>query len=230
MISVITATLGRRPTMLDEAVESVRAQTVTDWEHLIIDDGSFCVPQIDGTRVFPVTHRGLGRARNVGLEAAQGDMVALLDDDDLWHPHHLETVCGVMTDTDADVVYSDCNEVGRRDGYAIDVRDFDGGLLQCENFICVPATIVRTSSLRRVGGFPSGELEDWALWKRMHAMGMRFIHVPIVTVTYRFHEDNLTYGGIDPTRTAADKRLFEDAEAGRITWQEYADRVLEVWS
>ncbi|MCU1462931.1 MAG: glycosyl transferase [Acidimicrobiales bacterium] len=230
MITVLTATLGSRPTMLLEAIESVRSQTFADWEHMIVDDGSFSVQAIEGARVFQVTHRGPGPARNVGLAEARGEAVALLDDDDLWHPHHLETVWAVMQDTGADVVYADCHEAGRRDGYAIDVRDFDGDLLQRENFICVPATLVRTSALRSAGGFPAGELEDWALWKRMHAMGTRFVHVPAITVTYRFHEDNLTYGGIDPTRTAAAKRLLEDAEAGKISWEQYSDGVVEVWS
>lgn len=230
MITVLTATLGRRPDMLAEAVESVCAQTHADWEHVIVDDGSFSVAPIDRARVLSVTHRGLGPARNAGFEVARGDAIALLDDDDIWMPHHLSTVWDAMCATGADVVYADCNEVGRRDGYAIEVLDFDGELLQERNFICVPATLIRTGSLVAAGGFPEGELEDWALWKRMHTLGMRFVHVPVVTVTYRFHDDNLTYGGVDPERTAAAKRLRDDAEAGRLTWDDYERRVTEVWS
>lgn len=230
MITVVTATLGRRSEMLAEAVESVQAQTFTDWEHIIIDDGSFSVGPIDGATVVQVSHRGLGPARNAGVERARGDAIALLDDDDVWLPHHLETVYEAMQAADADVAYAACDEVGRRDGYAIEVREFDGDVLQQENFICVPATIIRTSSLLHAGGFPAGSLEDWELWKRMHALGMRFVHVPVVTVVYRFHDDNLTYGGVDPQKTAAVKRLRDDAEAGRISWDECARRIDEVWS
>lgn len=230
MITVLTATLGRRPALLAEAVASVRAQTLTEWEHVIVDDGSFSVGPVDGARVVHVSHRGLGPARNAGLVHARGEAVALLDDDDVWHRHHLATVWSAMVETGADVVYADCDEVGRRDGYRIDVRDFDAALLERENFLCVPATLVRTASLRAAGGFGAGSLEDWDLWKRMARRGMRFVHVPVVTVTYRFHADNLTYGGVDPERTAAAKRLREDAEAGRLAWDEYERRLAEVWA
>jgi cellulose synthase/poly-beta-1,6-N-acetylglucosamine synthase-like glycosyltransferase len=215
--------------MLAEAAASVRAQTFTDWEHVIVDDGSFSV-EVEGAVVVQVSHRGLGPARNAGLAVAAGSAIALLDDDDLWHPHHLATVWRAMEETGADVVYADCHEVGRRDGYTTVVRDFDPERLAVENFICVPATLVRTSALRAVGGFESGELEDWRTWQKMHRAGCRFVHVPEVTVTYRFHTDNLTYGGVDPERTRAAKELHEAAVRGEITWDDYAERAAKVWS
>lgn len=230
MITVLTATAGRRAGMLAEAVESVRRQTFGDWEHVIVDDGSWSVDGLAGTRVLHVPHRGLGAARNAGLDVAAGEAVALLDDDDIWHPHHLATVWRVMQQTGADVVYADCDEVGRRDGYRTVVRDFDAAVLDSENFICVPATLVRTSALRSVGGFATGSLEDWETWKRMHGAGCRFVHVPEVTVTYRFHTDNLTYGGADPDRTRAVKDLHDAALRGEISWDEYAAGAERVWS
>jgi glycosyltransferase involved in cell wall biosynthesis len=230
VITVLTATLGRRPEMLAEAVESVRRQTFTDWEHIVVDDGSSSVPEIDGVRVLHVSHRGLGPARNAGLEVARGDAIALLDDDDLWYPEHLAAVWGEMQRTGADVVYADCDEVGRRDGHRIAVGPFDGERLERENFICVPATLVRASALRAAGGFPAGSLEDWGLWKAMHAGGATFRFLPRRTVAYRFHRDNLTYGGVDPERTAAAGRLRADAEDGVLSWEEYERRVVEVWS
>jgi glycosyltransferase involved in cell wall biosynthesis len=229
MISVLTPTLGSRPSMLVEAVESVRAQTFPDWEHIVVDDGSFQVPDIDRVNVVRVSRRGVGLARNAGLEHARGEAIALLDDDDIWLPQHLETVWAEMERTGADVVYADCEEVGRRDGHHIDVRSFDSALLASENFICLPATLVRACSLRMVGGFPSGSLEDWRLWKAMHKAGMRFSFVPKKTVLYRFHADNLTYGGVDPSRTAAAQELLERAMDGGIGWKEYEEQTAEVW-
>jgi len=229
MITVLTATLGRRPEMLAEAVASVATQTFTAWEHIVVDDGSFSVPDRPNVRVVHVSHRGLGPARNAGLAHARGDAIALLDDDDVWLPEHLATVWSTMTATAADVVYADCIEEGRRDGYHLDVGPFDPDRLAIENFICVPATLVRTTSLRAVGGFPDTALEDWELWKRMHAAGMSFAFVPRKTVRYRFHVDNLTYGGVDPAKTASVKQLEDDALAGRITWDDFDARRAEVW-
>lgn len=229
-ITVLTATLGRRPEMLAEAVESVRSQMFRDWEHIIVDDGSGLVPDIDGVRVLHVSHRGLGPARNAGLEVARGRAIALLDDDDVWYPHHLATVWAAMESSGADVAYADCDEVGRRDGFSIAVGPFDAERLARENFLCVPATLVRADALRSVGGFPEGELEDWHLWKAMHAAGARFEFVPRRTVAYRFHSDNLTYGGVDPERTHAAVALRAEAESGLISWAEYERRVVEIWS
>jgi glycosyltransferase involved in cell wall biosynthesis len=228
-ISVLTATLGRRPGYLAEAVESARAQTLPPFEHIVVDDGSYSVGPIDGVQVMQVSHRGLGPARNAGLAVASGVAIALLDDDDVWWPQHLSTVWSVMQETGADVVYADCDELGRRDGYAIEVRDFDAELIEQENYICVPATLVRRTALEAVGGFGCGSLEDWDTWKRMARNGATFVHVPVVTVTYRFHTDNLTYGGVDPDRTRTEKALRTAAERGELPWDDYERRVAEVW-
>jgi cellulose synthase/poly-beta-1,6-N-acetylglucosamine synthase-like glycosyltransferase len=228
-VTVLTATLGRRPEMLAEAVASVQAQTMQPLEHVVVDDGSFSV-EVGHARVLHVSRRGLGAARNAGLQDARGEAVALLDDDDLWHPEHLELCWAEMQRTGADVVYADCEEVGRRDGWSFTVRDFDADLLERENYLCVPATLVRTASLRAVGGFCTGALEDWETWKKMSRAGLSFVHLPQVTVTYRFHTDNLTYGGVDPERTRRVKELREAAERGDLTWEEYAIREAEVWA
>jgi hypothetical protein len=64
----------------------------------------------------------------------------------------------------------------------------------------------------------------------MHLAGMRFHHVPQVTVTYRFHTDNITYGGVDPELTRAVKELHDAAQRGEISWDDYETRAAEVWS
>ncbi|MFN2592656.1 MAG: glycosyltransferase family 2 protein, partial [Candidatus Dormibacteria bacterium] len=97
-VSVITATYNRRA-LLDQALESVRAQSHGNWEHVVIDDGS-----TDGTGQFLAgldderltvlrsDHRGLGAARNAGLTAATGSIIVYLDDDNVMHPHWLRAV------------------------------------------------------------------------------------------------------------------------------------------
>jgi glycosyltransferase involved in cell wall biosynthesis len=82
---------------LDRTIASVRAQTCTDFELILIDDGSTddavdraCAIQDSRLRVMRQSNHGAPAALNRGLAAASGDYVALLDADDLWAPNKLE--------------------------------------------------------------------------------------------------------------------------------------------
>ena len=95
--SVVTPTYNRRP-VLERAIRSVQAQTCSDYEHLIVDDGS-----TDSTRDYVKSlrdprirfielaeHRGANWARNVGIEAARSSWITFLDSDDEFLPHRLQ--------------------------------------------------------------------------------------------------------------------------------------------
>lgn len=94
-VSIITPTYNR-PEFLGQAIGSVLAQTWSDWEMLIIDDGSemSVQPVVESfadrrLRLIELEHKGRSIARNSGLKAACGQYIAFLDDDDLFHPHKL---------------------------------------------------------------------------------------------------------------------------------------------
>lgn len=96
-ISVIMPTYNRWKLTV-KAIQSVMAQTFTDWELLIIDDGSrdgtydFVTTETDGdkrVRYHYATNRGLAMARNIGLTMAQGKYFTFLDSDDEYLPEHL---------------------------------------------------------------------------------------------------------------------------------------------
>lgn len=96
-VTVVIPTRGR-PALLARALDSVRAQTAPDWEAVVVVDGpdpeteALLRAEPDSRIRFVVNEHSLGggEARNVGIRAATGDLIALLDDDDEWLPERLE--------------------------------------------------------------------------------------------------------------------------------------------
>ncbi|RYX81618.1 glycosyltransferase family 2 protein [bacterium] len=79
---------------LNEALESIRAQTYRHYEIILVDDGSTDetakIAQSEGdVRYFKQANQGCGGARNTGIAEAQGELLAFLDADDLWSPDKL---------------------------------------------------------------------------------------------------------------------------------------------
>src|SRR5215510_8385440 len=95
LVSVIMPTFNRADT-IRRAVRSVQAQTFTDWELIVVDDGSTdnTVALIEGRdprlKLIRQENQGTAGARNAGLSAGAGSYIAFLDSDDEWLPHHLE--------------------------------------------------------------------------------------------------------------------------------------------
>src|SRR5262249_38289893 len=89
---------------LAAAVESVIAQTFHNWELIVVDDGStdaslaVVEPHTADSRVhvLRVNHLGQPGAKNAGITAARGEIIAFLDADDLWHPQKLEQQLALM--------------------------------------------------------------------------------------------------------------------------------------
>lgn len=97
-VSVVIPTYDR-PAMLIEAVASLSRQTYRDFEVLVVDDASPTPANepLDGVSTDPpirvlehAENRGANAARNTGISAANGEVLAFLDDDDRWHPEKLE--------------------------------------------------------------------------------------------------------------------------------------------
>src|SRR5262245_50792988 len=95
MVSVIMPTFNRADT-IRRAIRSVQAQTFTDWELIVVDDGSTdnTVALIEGydprLKLIRQKNQGTAGARNAGLRASASSYIAFLDSDDEWLPHHLE--------------------------------------------------------------------------------------------------------------------------------------------
>jgi hypothetical protein len=197
-IAVLTPSLPDRGEMLGEAIASVRAQSLRPSVHAI---------GIDYADV------GIGAMLNRLANSTDADWFARLDDDDLLKPNHLELLSSRAEE--ADVIYTWCDVQPRatEDGAPeppsvlgptgwIPNQEFDEDRLRSRNYI--PATtLIRRSLWREVGGWledgmrladgrRDAELaEDWDFWLRALDAHARFVCIPEITWTYRYHGANL---------------------------------------
>lgn len=112
LVSIVLPTRDR-PALLPRAVASVLEQLYGPWELVVVDDGDTDAVEevlagVEDDRIVTVSgpRRGLGAARNAGLDAASGDVVCYLDDDNAMHPAWLQAVAHVLSmRDDVDVIY-----------------------------------------------------------------------------------------------------------------------------
>ena len=110
---------------LNECIDSILAQTFTDFELILVDDGSpdNCPALCDAAakrdsrvRVIHKQNGGVSTARNAGLDAAQGNWIAFVDSDDTVEPEYLEKMHKAVLETGADfaICSSQCiDETGK---------------------------------------------------------------------------------------------------------------------
>lgn len=194
---------------LDEVVGTVQAQTWTNWELIFVDDGSFD-GSADVIRKYPDSrirllvrpNQGASSALAAGIEAATGEFVALLDQDDLWEPEKLESHVSRMRERrDLDLTFSwfvyvdeRGQELGLKSNRYRGTIDFKGLLA---DFV-IGATsnvVVRREAIRRVGGVDTTipRLYDLDLFLRIALLRSGNIDaVPRDLMRYRRHGEQLS--------------------------------------
>jgi len=185
VVSVIMPFLNVAP-YLEEAIESVRAQTYPRWELLLCDDGATDggseiarrYAALDPARIRHLAHadgktHGASATRNLGIAQARGEVIALLDGDDVWFPNKLEEQLTILAERpEADALYG-VTELwygwtGKPEDAARDSRPSGGipsntllaprelllRMLRRELLVpCTCSIIVRADAVRRSGGF-----------------------------------------------------------------------------
>lgn len=128
-LSVIVPAYNRAA-LLPATLDAILAQTVPPTEVIVVDDGSTdATPSVlarygSAIRTFRIPNAGDLAARNAGLRAAIGDLVAFCDSDDLWHPAYLAAMLAMwQAEPDLRVAYA--NFVVVRDGAWLESRKFD---------------------------------------------------------------------------------------------------------
>lgn len=200
MVSVVTAApaisivmpLYNKAGQVLETIASVRAQTVSDWELVVVDDGSTddgpaLVRDLHDARIRVVSqaNAGVSAARNRGIELAWADLVAFLDADDLWLPGFLATILALQADFPEAHWFATGYEIRPAQGAAYTSRlhgasaDFSRGILPDYFIVALAsdppvwssATAVRRDAIQDIGGFPEGigSGEDLLTWARLAA-------------------------------------------------------------
>lgn len=207
LISVVVPSYNRA-SLVRRCYDSVVAQQHRPLEFLLADDASTdetasataALPPAPGVTVRYLRqphNRGVSAARNMAVRAAQGELVAFLDSDDVWFPTHLEKLLGAMERTGVDVVYAN-GEIrespesppsGRSD-FGPQPREASH-LAECiyyYNFVLPSVTLVRREFFEKVGFFDEDpaiqHAEDWDIFLRAAQAGLRFTHVPEATAYY----------------------------------------------
>ena len=181
-----------------EAIQSVISQTYPNWELIILDDGS-----TDGTAGIAESfaksdHRihslqnpqnmGVARTRNRGFDLANGEWIALLDSDDIWHRDKLEKQLTAAKETDAEILYASYalfadGESGKTE-YHVPARTNYSHMLK-ENVIGCSTVLLRKTMLNNYRFRADVYHEDYALWLELLRNGYAAAGCPEVLTDYR---------------------------------------------
>ena len=214
LISVVMPAWNRSD-RIAAAIRSVLAQSHAKFELLVVDDGS-----TDGTaeiaaaftsdprvRVIQGEHGGVSAARNLGLEAATGEIVAYLDSDNSWKSWFLDVMALFMTSERLDTAYCGIalrDELNQLTGYRGD--DFEWDACLAENYVDLNAFCHRRALVEKHGLFDTNlrRMVDWDLILRF-TKGRKTGYAPFVGCEY--HDAKSDRGRITVSEPAAFQAL-----------------------
>lgn len=198
--SVVTPVYAPPIDILRRTVESVLAQTLPDWQFVLVDDCSpdpavcellreYAAAEPRITLVERSVNGHIAAASNDGIAAARGEFVCMLDHDDLLHPHALAEVdAAIAAFDDVDYVYTDEDKVD------LDERFFDAFIkpdwslerFRHQMYTC-HLSVFRRSLVEELGGFRAGYdgSQDHDLVLRVVEQARRVVHVPRVLYHWR---------------------------------------------
>lgn len=230
--------------LVPDALESVFAQTFTDYEIIVVNDGSPDTPELEAAlapyrdRIEYVVqaNRGPSAARNAGVRRARGEFVAFLDADDTFLPNFLaEHVSRSRLDPAADVFYGDLlifGDVPEAGRTVMELNPSSGPVdfasivtQRCTPLLC---SMVRRRVLLAHGLFDEAyrRSEDFDLWLRLAHAGVRFNYTHEVVARYRVGGGGLSadtvlmYQGVRDVLEKCQRTLaLDDAERSALASQ-----------
>jgi teichuronic acid biosynthesis glycosyltransferase TuaG len=200
---------------ISEAIHSVIIQSYTNWELLIINDGStdttseialnFC--NLDSRIKYYYQENGKqGKARNLGISKANGEFIAFLDADDLWLSEKLEIQIKEIFNRNVDLIFSNSYIIyGNESNVLNETLNIPSDIYHDrtsipmflkKNRVPILTVLVKKAKLIEVNGFSEIEeiqnVEDYHLWLKLLMSNATFYSVKGVLAKYRFHNDSVT--------------------------------------
>ncbi|MDA8084418.1 MAG: glycosyltransferase [Nitrospiraceae bacterium] len=229
LVSVIVRTKDR-PRLLLNAIRSLAGQTYRPLEAVLVNDGG-SPPDMAEIRSaltdielvyqdIPV-NRGRAAAGNTGIEAARGEYIAFLDDDDEYYPGHISELVSCMREHYAPVVYADCEVRQMRYDAGSDSfeqtssepflsYDFDPALLLFTNYIPLICAMFHRRVFDEIGGFDTSFdlYEDWDLFIRA-SRTYSFTHLRHLSAVYNKWDagSQITLSSVGP-ESEGDRRYY----------------------
>src|SRR5438105_3060242 len=199
---------------IGEALASVFAQSFTDYEVIVVNDGSPDTQELEaalerfGTRIVYIKqeNRGVSAARNQALRAARGQFVAFLDADDIWLPNFLREQFAFIQERNADLVCADASQFGdslvSNRTYMEELMAGSPpvgevtflGLVGGTQALVTSGVLARRKPIMEAGLFDEAlrDSEDFDLWLRLARGGARMLYHRVVLLQRRCHQDSLS--------------------------------------
>lgn len=206
LVSVIIPAMNAEK-FIEATIRSVLAQTYSDFEIIVIDDGSTdatvsIVEALARTDPRIRLHRngkncGVGETRNRGFSLAKGKWVALLDSDDVWRPEKLEKQLALAHSSGADIIYCSYALVDERTGekvkdYILPEKTTYEDTLKVNIITCTTALL--SDKIAKNYRFTSEFYhEDFVFWLELLKKGYRAVGCPEVLADYTLRSDSRSF-------------------------------------
>jgi len=230
-VSVVIPAYNVAP-FIRETLDSVFAQTFTNYEVIVVNDGSPDTEEFERAielyreriRYCAQENRGASAARNAGLRAARGEWIAFLDADDLWLPAYLDEQLRFISEHNCDLVcadamiFGDSADAGQTYMDAVmasapatgEVTFLD--LVSSNRSLMTSGVVARRDLILEVGLFDEAlrNAQDFDLWLRLARHGARLAYQRLVLLRYRARPGSLSGDAINSHHR--ELRVFDKIE------------------
>ena len=231
LVSIVIPAYNVAP-YIRETLATVFAQTSADFEVIIVNDGSpdteeferAIEPYRERVCYLKQENRGASTARNTGLRAARGELIAFLDADDLWSPNYLEQQLKFIREYDCDLACADAMifgvsaDAGRSYMDSLMAAAPPEGrvsfleLVNADRSLITSGVMVRRDLVLEVGLFDESlrNAQDFDLWLRLARHGARLAYQRKVLLSYRSRSNSLSGDAINSHQR--ELRVFDKIE------------------